>query len=100
MFAVIDVLLKSPSTDRKQYVRRIKTAYLFVIDGKDGTQARWFVDMRKKGVIRKLGSGEKADFKPDVIIQLNDGDLVGLATGKVGPRSFRAKEGELMDFCE
>ncbi|CEQ41142.1 SPOSA6832_02821, partial [Sporobolomyces salmonicolor] len=95
VFALISVLLNSPSSPRKRLVRSMKTVYLFHVSrtardsGGDGDdEAVWWVDMKKKGIVRKLAKGEKAPLKPDVVIRLADRDLVGLATGTLNPQKL------------
>ncbi|GAA6006866.1 hypothetical protein JCM11491_003211 [Sporobolomyces phaffii] len=96
VFALISVLLNSPSSPKKQLVKSMKTVYLFVVSAVDDdgstVEARWFVDMKKKGVLGLLKPGEKAPVKPDVTIALNDKDLVGLANGTLNPmKLYEAK---------
>ncbi|GAA5920164.1 hypothetical protein JCM5296_006569, partial [Sporobolomyces johnsonii] len=94
VFALISVLLNSPSSPKKRLVRSMKTVYLFHVahsagDGAGGEdEAVWWVDMKKKGIVRKLAKGEKAPLKPDVVIRLADRDLVGLATGTLNPQKL------------
>ncbi|GAA5969724.1 hypothetical protein JCM3765_001220 [Sporobolomyces pararoseus] len=93
VFALISVLLNSPSSPKKQLIKSMKTSYLFKVTssqpGEGGEEeeeeARWFVDMKKKGILRLLKPGEKPLFKPDVTILLSDKDLVGLANGSLNP---------------
>ncbi|GAA5960908.1 hypothetical protein JCM21900_000561 [Sporobolomyces salmonicolor] len=95
VFALISVLLNSPSSPRKRLVRSMKTVYLFHVsrtardsDGDGDDEALWWVDMKKKGIVRKLAKGEKAPLKPEVVIRLADRDLVGLATGTLNPQKL------------
>ncbi|GAA5902402.1 SCP2 sterol-binding domain-containing protein [Sporobolomyces salmoneus] len=98
VFALISVLLNSPSSPKKQLIRSMKTVYLFSITSNSNPQetARWFVDMKamtdgaakekqKKGILRLLKPSEKPPLKPDVTITLSDKDLVGLANGSLNP---------------
>ncbi|GAA6061512.1 hypothetical protein JCM10212_004502 [Sporobolomyces blumeae] len=85
VFALISVLLNSPSSPKRQLVRSMKTVYLFNVTNNEGKSARWWVDMKKKGIVRLLSSNEKAPLKPDVTISLSDKDLVGLANGTLNP---------------
>ncbi|GAA5822584.1 hypothetical protein JCM5353_005489 [Sporobolomyces roseus] len=95
VFALISVLLNSPSSPKKQLVKSMKTVYLFqVTSSQSGSEetARWWVDMKKKGVLRLLKPNEKAPLKPEVTIYLSDKDLVGLANGSLNPmKLFEAK---------
>ncbi|GAA6052824.1 hypothetical protein JCM3770_006270 [Rhodotorula araucariae] len=90
VFALISVVLSSPSSPRKRLVRRIKTVYLFQVDNDKGEEAQWWLDMKKKGRLGKLVPGEKAPLKPDVIIKVADRDFVGLATGRLHPQKLYA----------
>ncbi|GAA5841037.1 hypothetical protein JCM3766R1_006644 [Sporobolomyces carnicolor] len=87
VFALISVLLNSPSSPKKQLIRSMKTVYLFQVASptSEGHSARWFVDMKKKGILRLLKPNEKPPLKPDVTISLSDKDLVGLANGSLNP---------------
>ena len=96
----------------------MKTVYVFHVTNSQGEEAAWWVDMKvrsraigggkqlmregaqKKGRVGKVEKGGKAPLKPDVSIWVGDRDLVGLATGAVGPVSAawdrrRADEGTL-----
>ncbi|BGP43731.1 hypothetical protein JCM10449v2_007776 [Rhodotorula kratochvilovae] len=90
VFALISVVLSSPSSPRKRLVRRIKTVYLFQVENDTGEKAQWWLDMKKKGRLGKLAPGEKAPLKPDVIIKVADRDFVGLATGRLHPQKLYA----------
>ncbi|GAA6003328.1 SCP2 sterol-binding domain-containing protein [Rhodotorula paludigena] len=92
VFALISVVLSSPSSPRKRLLRAIKTVYLFQIDNDKGETGTWWLDMRKKGRLGKLAPGQKAPLKPDVIVKISDRDFVGLATGRLTPQKlFAAK---------
>ncbi|GAA5941276.1 SCP2 sterol-binding domain-containing protein [Sporobolomyces koalae] len=99
VFALISVLLNSPSSPKKQLVKTIKTVYLFQVTQEDTSErggppitARWWVDMKKRGILRLLQPNEKPQLKPDVTISLSDKDLVGLANGTLNPvKLYEAK---------
>lgn len=46
VFALISVVLSSPSSPRKRLLRAIKTVYLFQIDNEKGETGTWWLDMR------------------------------------------------------
>ncbi|GAA5940114.1 hypothetical protein JCM3775_007267 [Rhodotorula graminis] len=90
VFALISVVLSSPSSPKKRLIKRIKTVYLFQVDNDKGDKAQWWLDMKKKGRLGKLAPGAKAPLRPDVIIKVGDNDLVGLATGRLHPQKLYA----------
>lgn len=92
MFAIVSVLLASPSTPRKKLLNSIKTDYLFRVTNVDGKVCSWLVDMKKKGAICKLATGERAALKPDVILEIGDEDLVKVATGQISPQKLFAAQ--------
>jgi hypothetical protein len=87
VFALISVLLSSPSTPRKELVNSMRTIYLFHVTNLEGKEVSWWVDMKNVKTagrrIVKLKKGEKAAAKAGVSIWVGDRDLVGLATGTV-----------------
>jgi len=46
VFALISVVLSSPSSPKKRLVKRIKTVYLFQVDNDKGDKAQWWLDMK------------------------------------------------------
>ncbi|GAA5993847.1 hypothetical protein JCM5350_004393 [Sporobolomyces pararoseus] len=95
VFALVSVLLNSPSSPKKELIKSMKTVYLFRINSpqEGDEEARWFVDMKKKGILRLLKPGEKPPLKPDVTISCSDKDLVGLANGTLNPmKLYEAKK--------
>ncbi|TNY20312.1 hypothetical protein DMC30DRAFT_447162 [Rhodotorula diobovata] len=90
VFALISVVLSSPSSPKKRLVRSIRTVYLFQVENDKGDKAQWWLDMKKKGRLGKLAAGEKAPLRPDVIVKVGDRDLVGLATGRLHPQKLYA----------
>ncbi|GAA5988870.1 hypothetical protein JCM11641_002105 [Rhodosporidiobolus odoratus] len=88
VFALLSLLLSSPSVDKKKLVRRIKTTYVFEVENEKGEKGRWWVDMKKQGRIRLLPGESKAPSKPDVQVKLGDKDLVGLVTGRLSPQKL------------
>lgn len=89
VFALVSVLLSSPSSPRKSLVKTMNTVYQFDITSDDSSSAgstrTWYADMRKKGVVGLVKEGEKIPLKPDVTIRCSDRDFVSMATGKVSP---------------
>ncbi|SCV74672.1 BQ2448_7701 [Microbotryum intermedium] len=79
----LTVLLSSPSSPKKKLVAQMKTVYQFKIENADGVKAVWVVDMKKRGRVQVVPQSEKPSAKPDVTIEMNDRDCVGLATGTV-----------------
>ncbi|BGO95956.1 hypothetical protein NBRC10512_005460 [Rhodotorula toruloides] len=90
VFALISVVLQSPSSPKKRLLRAIKTVYLFQVTNSSGQEAQWWLDMKKKGRVGVLKPGEKAPLKPDVIVRVQDRDLVGLVTGRLTPQKLYA----------
>ncbi|BGP35693.1 hypothetical protein JCM10296v2_007545 [Rhodotorula toruloides] len=90
VFALISVVLQSPSSPKKRLLRAIKTVYLFQVTNASGQEAQWWLDMKKKGRVGVLKPGEKAPLKPDVIVRVQDRDLVGLVTGRLTPQKLYA----------
>ncbi|BGP03805.1 hypothetical protein NBRC10513v2_007547 [Rhodotorula toruloides] len=90
VFALISVVLQSPSSPKKRLLRAIKTVYLFQVTNPSGQEAQWWLDMKKKGRVGVLKPGEKAPLKPDVIVRVQDRDLVGLVTGRLTPQKLYA----------
>ncbi|GAA5982428.1 hypothetical protein JCM10908_006642 [Rhodotorula pacifica] len=90
VMTLIAVVLSNPSTPKKRLLRAIGTVYLFEVCNKQGDQARWYLDVKKRGRLGSLKAGEKAPLKPDVTIKISDRDLVGLATGRLQPQKLYA----------
>ncbi|SGY83856.1 BQ5605_C009g05659 [Microbotryum silenes-dioicae] len=90
IFALISVLLSSPSSPKKKLVAQMKTVYQFKIENAEGQKAVWVVDMKKRGRVQVVPQGEKPSPKPDVTIEMNDRDCVGLATGTYNPQKLYA----------
>ncbi|KAI8443514.1 SCP2 sterol-binding domain-containing protein, partial [Phakopsora pachyrhizi] len=96
VIALIAILLENPVESRpgadastpskKKLVKMMKTCYQFVVKNKDGKEALWFIDMKRRG---SIGKG-KAPFKPDVTIWCSDSDLVALASGEANPQKLYA----------
>ncbi|KAK4054025.1 hypothetical protein OIO90_003670 [Microbotryomycetes sp. JL221] len=92
VFALISLLLASPSAPTKHLVKVMRSCYKFNVKGEDGSEVSWYADMKKRGKVAKLDKGAKPPVKPDVTIWVQDRDLVGLATGKLNPqKAFAAK---------
>lgn len=90
MALIAAVLDNSTETPKKQLLRAVRTVYLFDVCNKQGDQARWYLDVKKRGRIATLKAEEKAPLKPDVTIKISDRDLVGLAIGKLQPQKLYA----------
>ncbi|KWU41268.1 sterol-binding-like protein, partial [Rhodotorula sp. JG-1b] len=90
MALIAAVLDNSTATPKKQLLRAVWTVYLFEVCNKQGEQARWYLDVKKRGRVAILKAEEKAPLKPDVTIKISDRDLVGLAIGKLQPQKLYA----------
>ncbi|GAA5970210.1 hypothetical protein JCM8115_000776 [Rhodotorula mucilaginosa] len=90
MALIAAVLGNSTTTPKKQLLRAVRTVYLFDVCNKQGNQARWYLDVKKRGRVASLKAEEKAPLKPDVTIKISDRDLVGLAIGKLQPQKLYA----------
>ncbi|KAK4048667.1 hypothetical protein OIV83_004637 [Microbotryomycetes sp. JL201] len=92
VFALISLLLASPSAPTKHLVKVMKTCYRFNVKNESGQEVSWYADMKKRGKVAKIGPKERPPVKADVTIWIDDKDLVGLATGKLNPqKAFAAK---------
>ncbi|BGP58370.1 hypothetical protein JCM8202_001871 [Rhodotorula sphaerocarpa] len=81
---------RSRNSARKRLIRAVKTAYLFKVENGRGEEATWCLDVKKRGRVSVVKEGERPPVKPDVVIVIKDGDLIGLATGKLHPQKLYA----------
>eukprot|EP01098_Paradermamoeba_levis_P015666 TRINITY_DN807_c0_g1_i1.p1 TRINITY_DN807_c0_g1~~TRINITY_DN807_c0_g1_i1.p1 ORF type:complete len:267 (-),score=125.26 TRINITY_DN807_c0_g1_i1:67-807(-) len=81
--AIFQTIERRVAADKAGVINKVKGVYLFVVNGPNGAQKKWTVDLKQTGNITPDAVG-----KADCTITVGDADFVNMASGKANPQQL------------